>query len=161
MKFRLLAAVAICALASTVGLAQQSNDSHKLAHDIFTHLIETNTTESVGNMTTAANEMAERLRAAGFSASDIVVLGPDARHGNIVARIHGTGVHKPMLFLAHLDVVEANRSDWSVDPFKLTEKDGWKPPKDFKQFPEKARQWCKENADTYVIKRFDFEKSDK
>lgn len=123
MKIRLLVAVVICALASAVGFAQQSGDSHKLAHDIFKQLIETNTTESVGNMTTAANEVAERLRAAGFAATDVVVLGPDARHGNIVAHIHGTGARKPVLFLAHLDVVEANRSDWSVDPFKLTEKD--------------------------------------
>jgi hypothetical protein len=44
---------------------------------------------------------------------------------------------------------------------QLTEKDGWKPPKDFKQFPEKAKEWCKENADKYVIKRYVFEKDDK
>jgi acetylornithine deacetylase/succinyl-diaminopimelate desuccinylase-like protein len=125
VTIRLFAAAVICAFAGAVVFAQQNGDSHKLAHDIFKELIETNTTESVGDMMTAANEMAERLRAAGFPASDIVVLGPDARHGNIVARIHGTGAHKPVLFLAHLDVVEANRSDWSVDPFKLTEKDGF------------------------------------
>ena len=124
MKTRLLAAVAIFALATGM-FAQQNGDSRKLAHDIFKQLIETNTTESAGNMTTAANEVAARLRGAGFAASDVVVLGPDARHGNIVARIRGTGANKPVLFLAHLDVVEANRSDWSVDPFKLTEKDGF------------------------------------
>ncbi|MGB6484536.1 MAG: M20/M25/M40 family metallo-hydrolase [Candidatus Acidiferrales bacterium] len=105
--------------------AQQTQDAHKLAYDIYKQLIETNSTESVGNMTTAANDVAARLRAAGFPASDVVVLGPDARHGNIVARIHGSGAHKPILFIAHLDVVEANRADWSLDPFKLTEKDGF------------------------------------
>ena len=96
MTIRLFAAAVICAFAGAVVFAQQNGDSHKLAHDIFKELIETNTTESVGDMMTAANEMAERLRAAGFPASDIVVLGPDARHGNIVARIHGTGAHKPV-----------------------------------------------------------------
>ena len=120
--------VASAFIAGSLGaalLAQQDQDPHKLAFDIYKQLIETNTTESVGSMTTAANEVAERLRAAGFPASDVVVLGPDARHGNIVARIHGTGARKPILFIAHLDVVEANRSDWSLDPFKLTEKDGF------------------------------------
>lgn len=112
-------------IATAVHAQQQTQGEHKLAHDIYKQLIETNTTESVGNMTTAANEIAERLRAAGFPASDVVVLGPDARHGNVVARIHGTGARKPILFIAHLDVVEANRSDWSLDPFKLTEKDGF------------------------------------
>ncbi|MGH9730023.1 MAG: M20/M25/M40 family metallo-hydrolase [Candidatus Acidiferrales bacterium] len=105
--------------------AQQNSDVNRLAHDIYKQLIETNTTESVGNTATAADEMAARLRAAGFPASDVVVLSQDARHGNIVARIHGSGARKPILFLAHLDVVEANRADWSIDPFKLTEKDGF------------------------------------
>ncbi|MGH7747926.1 MAG: M20/M25/M40 family metallo-hydrolase, partial [Candidatus Dormibacteria bacterium] len=114
-------AVVVVTAASVAG--QQNNDTNKLAHDVYKQLIETNTTESVGNMTTAADEMAARLHAAGFPASDVVVLGQDARHGNIVARIHGSGARKPILFLAHLDVVEANRADWSIDPFKLTEKD--------------------------------------
>lgn len=124
MKSRVLVAAVILASACAL-LAQHNADTHKLAHDIFRQLIETNTTESVGNMTTAANEMAARLRAAGFPASDVVVLCPDARHGNLIARIHGTGARKPVLFIAHLDVVEANRADWSVDPFQLTEKDGF------------------------------------
>lgn len=131
MKFRTLTLVfAIALLPAPFLRAQQSSDVNKLAHDIYKQLIETNTTESAGNMTTAANEMATRLRAAGFPASDVVVLGQDARHGNVVARIHGTSegsqsTRKPILFLAHLDVVEANRADWSIDPFKLTEKDGF------------------------------------
>lgn len=120
----LLSLLVAGATAATL-LAQQTQDEHKLAHDIYKQLIETNTTESVGNMTTAANEIAERLRAAGFPASDVTVLGPDARHGNVVARIHGSGARKPILFIAHLDVVEANRADWSLDPFKLTEQDGF------------------------------------
>lgn len=126
MKLRnLFPIIVLIAVACAPLLAQQKQDSHKLAFDIYKQLIETNTTESAGNMTTAANEIAARFRAAGFSASDVVVLGPDARHGNVVARIHGTGAQKPILFIAHLDVVEANRADWSLDPFKLTEKDGF------------------------------------
>ena len=105
--------------------AQQTQEEHTLAFDIYKQLIETNTTESVGNMTTAANDIAAHLRAAGFPVSDVIALGPDARHGNVVARIHGTGARKPIVFIAHRDVVEANRSDWSLDPFKLTEKDGF------------------------------------
>lgn len=126
MKLRhLLPIAALLAAGCGTALAQQNQDPHKLAFDIYKQLIETNTTESVGSTTTAANEIAERFRAAGFPANDVVVLGPDARHGNVVARIHGTGAHKPILFIAHLDVVEANRADWSLDPFKLTEKDGF------------------------------------
>lgn len=111
--------------AATTTLLAQKQDAHKLAFDIYKQLIETNTTESIGNMTTAANDIAQRLRATGFPANDVTVVGPDARHGNIVARIHGSGAHKAILFIAHLDVVEANRADWSLDPFKLTEKDGF------------------------------------
>ncbi len=129
MKFRnfILALVLIAAgiAGGTVLFAQQTKDWHKLAFDIYKQLIDTNTTESVGNMTTAANDLAARFRAAGFPASDITVVGPDARHGNFIARIHGTGAKKPILFIAHLDVVEANRADWSLDPFTLTEKDGF------------------------------------
>ncbi|HEV2617255.1 MAG TPA: M20/M25/M40 family metallo-hydrolase [Candidatus Acidoferrales bacterium] len=126
MKHRTMILVFVIALSPAAFLhAQQNSDVARLAHDIYKQLIETNTTESVGNTATAADEMAARLRAAGFPANDVVVLNQDTRHGNIVARIHGSGAHKPILFLAHLDVVEANRADWSIDPFKLTEKDGF------------------------------------
>jgi acetylornithine deacetylase/succinyl-diaminopimelate desuccinylase-like protein len=69
--------------------------------------------------------MAARLRAAGFEGSDVQVFKPAPRKGNLVARLHGTGARKPMLLLAHIDAVEAKPEDWSVDPFKLTEKDGY------------------------------------
>jgi acetylornithine deacetylase/succinyl-diaminopimelate desuccinylase-like protein len=97
----------------------------QLTRDIYKQLVEINTTESVGNMTTAAEAMAQRLRSAGFPASDVQVLVPEPRHGNLVARLHGTGKQKPLLLLAHLDVVEARREDWSVDPFTFLEKDGY------------------------------------
>src|SRR5690242_10708259 len=99
-------------------------DPRTLARDIFKQLIEINTTDSSGDTTVAAEAMAKRLRAAGFPEKDVVVIGPP-RKGNMVARLRGTGAKKPILFLAHLDVVEAKREDWSIDPFKFTEKDGY------------------------------------
>src|SRR5204863_5317281 len=69
--------------------------------------------------------VAERLKAAGFPASDVQVLGPDPRKHNVVARYRGTGARRPLLLLAHLDVVEAKREDWSSDPFTFLEKDGF------------------------------------
>ena len=96
-----------------------------LAHDIYKQLIEIDTTESSGSMTIAAEAMAQRLIDAGFPKSDVVVLTPEARHGNLVARLRGSGKEKPLLLLAHLDVVEARREDWSTDPFTLVEKDGY------------------------------------
>ncbi len=69
--------------------------------------------------------MAARLKAAGFPDADVRVLGPSAKKGNLVVRYRGTGAKRPMILLAHLDVVEAKREDWSFDPFVLTEKDGY------------------------------------
>lgn len=103
----------------------QLSAQQQLARDIFQQLIEINTTDSVGNTTTAAEAMAARLKAAGFPAEDVKVLGPNPRKGNLVARLRGTGARKPLLLLAHLDVVEARREDWSFDPFKFLEKDGY------------------------------------
>ena len=107
-------------------LRAQVDDANKqLSHDIFKQLIEINTTDSVGSTTVAAQAMAQRLLDAGFPASDVQVLGPNPRKGNMVARLHGTGAHKPLLLICHTDVVEARREDWSLDPFKFTEKDGY------------------------------------
>jgi acetylornithine deacetylase/succinyl-diaminopimelate desuccinylase-like protein len=101
------------------------NAARQLTHEIYKQLIEINTTDSVGNTTTAAEAMAARLRAAGFPASDVQVLAPNPRKGNLVARLHGSTNQKPILLLAHLDVVEAKREDWSVDPFTFTEQEGY------------------------------------
>ncbi len=106
-------------------LAQIDPGTRQLSYDIFKQLIEINTTDSVGSTTVAAEAMARRLRDAGFPASDVVVLGPNARKGNMVARLHGTGAHRPVLLIGHLDVVEARRSDWTTDPFQFVEKDGY------------------------------------
>jgi acetylornithine deacetylase/succinyl-diaminopimelate desuccinylase-like protein len=103
----------------------QTESPNPLAREIFQQLIEINTTDSVGNVTTAAEAMAARLRDAGFTGNDVIVDGPNDRKKNLVARIHGTGQRKPILFIGHLDVVEARREDWTTDPFKFIEKDGY------------------------------------
>jgi acetylornithine deacetylase/succinyl-diaminopimelate desuccinylase-like protein len=97
----------------------------QLARDIFKQLIEINTTDSVGDNTRAAEAMATRFRAAGYPEQDIRILGPAPRKQNLVLRLHGTGAARPVLFIGHLDVVEANRSDWSFDPFVFREQDGY------------------------------------
>jgi acetylornithine deacetylase/succinyl-diaminopimelate desuccinylase-like protein len=99
----------------------------RLAQEVYKELIEINTTDSVGSTTPAAEAVAKRFLAAGFPSADVQVLAPRADKGNVVVRYRGRGVRKPLLLLAHLDVVQALRSDWSadLDPFKLTERDGW------------------------------------
>jgi acetylornithine deacetylase/succinyl-diaminopimelate desuccinylase-like protein len=104
---------------------QTFSSTDQLAYDIFKQLIEINTTDSVGSTSIAAQAMAKRLRDAGFPPEDVLVLGPHPRKGNLVARLHGTGAHKPVLLIGHLDVVEAKRSDWTTDPFQFIEKDGY------------------------------------
>src|SRR5215471_21556269 len=99
--------------------------NNQLARDIYKQLVEINTTNSVGSTTIAAEAMADRLKAAGFPESDVQVIGPSPRKENLVARFRGTGQRKPLLLVAHLDVVEAPRQDWSVDPFKLLEREGY------------------------------------
>jgi acetylornithine deacetylase/succinyl-diaminopimelate desuccinylase-like protein len=97
----------------------------ELAREIFKQLIEINTTDSVGDNTRAANAMADRFRAAGFPDRDIQVLAPAPRKGNLIVRWRGTGTARPVLFLGHLDVVEALRSDWTLDPFQFREQEGY------------------------------------
>jgi acetylornithine deacetylase/succinyl-diaminopimelate desuccinylase-like protein len=97
----------------------------KLAREIFKQLIEINTTDSSGDNTQAAEAMASRFRAAGYPAADIQVLAPMPRKGNLVVRLRGTGSARPILFLGHLDVVEAKRADWPSDPFEFREQDGY------------------------------------
>ena len=96
-----------------------------LAREIFRELIEIDTTEASGSTTRAAEAIAGRLRAAGWGKEEIHVFGPSSRKGNLVARLRGTGKRKPIILLGHLDVVAARRDDWSMDPFRLTEKDGY------------------------------------
>jgi acetylornithine deacetylase/succinyl-diaminopimelate desuccinylase-like protein len=117
-------------LFSLSGFAQRTENTlgvieyQKLARDIFRELIEINTTGSKGS-TEAAEAMAARLRDAGFKTNDIQITGPDLQHKNLVVRFRGKGTLRPVLFICHLDVVEALPQDWSKDPFIFIEKDGY------------------------------------
>ena len=122
---KIAAALVALVLFSLQSTTVQSTPPNPLAREIFQQLIEINTTDSVGNVTTAAEAMAARLRDAGFTGNDVIVAGPNDRKKNLVARIHGTGQRKPILFIGHLDVVEARREDWTTDPFQFVEKDGY------------------------------------
>ena len=117
----LLCAVSLVPIAN----AQLDDSTKQLAHDIFKQLIEINTTDSVGNVSTAAEAMAQRFHEAGFPDTDIHIGGPNDRKKNVVVRYHGSGKHKPVLLIGHLDVVEARREDWTTDPFQFVEKDGY------------------------------------
>ena len=92
---------------------------------VYKELVEIDTTHANGSTTRAAQAMAARLRAAGFAPDDVVIVGDQPTKQNLVARLHGSGAQRPLLLLAHLDVVEARRDDWSMDPFVLTERDGF------------------------------------
>lgn len=111
------------------GAARPAPRHQQALRDIYKELVEIDTTEARGDCTRAAQAMAARLEAAGFPEGDVQVLVHPGRatKGNMVARLRGTGAKKPLLLLAHLDVVEALRADWSpdIDPFKLTERDGY------------------------------------
>jgi acetylornithine deacetylase/succinyl-diaminopimelate desuccinylase-like protein len=109
-------------------LPTTSAEDRALAKAIFKQLIEINTTDTaLGNVTTATTAMQKRFLDAGFSPDDVHLLGPDPRKMNLVVRIRaeGTPTEKPVLFLCHMDVVQALRSDWSTDPFQFVEKDGY------------------------------------
>jgi len=133
MTQRLLLAAALAGLlgAAVRPVSAQQNALpgavRSLARDIFQELIETNTSHSVGSTTVAAEAMRKRLLEAGFPAKDMVVAGPDDRHGNLVVRYRGKpgSGKKPVLAIGHLDVVEAKREDWTTDPFQFVEKDGF------------------------------------
>jgi acetylornithine deacetylase/succinyl-diaminopimelate desuccinylase-like protein len=96
------------------------------AIDIFKQLIEINTTDTpLGNVTTATVAMQKRFLDAGFSPDEMHLLGPNPRKQNLVVRIKGSASGKPVLFLCHIDVVEALPKDWHTDPFQFVEKDGY------------------------------------
>ncbi len=115
---------------STSAPRAAATSHERLAREIYAELIGINTMDSVGSTTRAAQAMARRFRDAGFPAADVQVLIPaaDSTKGNLVVRYRGRGgasASKPILLLAHLDVVAALRSDWSRDPFELQEDNGF------------------------------------
>jgi acetylornithine deacetylase/succinyl-diaminopimelate desuccinylase-like protein len=125
--------------------AQNTQEVNKEARAIFQQLIETNTSDSVGSVTKASEAMAQRLLGAGFSEKDVMVAGPNERKKNLVVRYHGSGQKNPILFIGHLDVVEARREDWTTDPFQFVEKDGF--------FYGRGTQDVKE-GDTILVESF-------
>jgi len=132
MNRSILSFTTLALIASAVGAQQQSSLSahQKAARDIYAELISINTADSVGSVTLAAEAMAKRFRDAGFPAADVQVLVPQGKptKGNLVVRLHGRGgpnAPKPILLLAHLDVVAARREEWPRDPFKMVEENGY------------------------------------
>lgn len=122
MNYLLIIFATFCCIAAH---AREPSDPHVLARDIFKQLIEIDTSESGEGTTRAAQAIAQRLRDAGFDEKDIRIVGGDSRKQNLVARLRGTGKKQPVLLMGHLDVVEARREDWSTDPYKFIEKDGF------------------------------------
>src|SRR5436853_2147192 len=118
-----LIALAVGLLLSSLACAQ--GHPQRVARDIYKELVEINTVTNSGDTGQAADAMSARLKAAGIPAADVHVFKPAPKKGNLVARLRGTGKKKPMMVMAHIDVVDAKREDWSTDPFKLEEKDGY------------------------------------
>ncbi|HWK73859.1 MAG TPA: M20/M25/M40 family metallo-hydrolase [Povalibacter sp.] len=124
-SFKPLVVAASLATLPLLGQADELNAHQQLTHDIYKELVEINTTASVGDTAKASQAMAAHLKAAGFSDQDVQAFESGPKRGNMVARLRGTGKRKPLLLLAHIDVVEAKREDWTTDPFELVEKDGY------------------------------------
>lgn len=122
---RLLALVFFLLPVSAVVAGAEAQQA--LAREILKELVELDTTDSAGDNTAAARVLEARLIAAGYPRDDVVVLGQErnARKGNLVARLRGSADARPMLLLAHLDVVEVEPEHWTVPPFSLTEKEGF------------------------------------
>lgn len=122
--------IAFPGIATAQAPRKASTDHERLARAVYADLVNTNTMDTVGSTTKAARLMAKRFLDAGFSPEDVQILIPpgDSTKGNLVVRYRGTGGAngpKPLLLLAHVDVVAALRSDWSRDPFELQEDNGF------------------------------------
>jgi acetylornithine deacetylase/succinyl-diaminopimelate desuccinylase-like protein len=117
--------VAVALPAASAATQDADPAQRQFAREVLKELIEINTTDSGGNITTAAEAMQKRFLDAGFPAADMQLVGPNDRKKNLVVRYRGTGEKKPILIICHLDVVEARREDWTTDPFKFVEKDGY------------------------------------
>ncbi len=127
MRMNATRLAALAATLVTAAAAAQTAPHEALARDIYRELIEIRTVHPDGDNTAAARAMHKRLLDAGFDPADVEVIEPAPLKGNLVARLRGSGELKPILLLAHIDVVEAKQEDWSdgLDPFRLTERDGF------------------------------------
>jgi acetylornithine deacetylase/succinyl-diaminopimelate desuccinylase-like protein len=124
----LLPCVALIAVAQPSPIPTASASDRAEARDIFKQLIEINTTDTPkGSVTAGSVAMQKRFLDAGFSPDDVKLLGPDPNKQNLVVRMRAAGrtAQKPVLFLCHMDVVEALPSDWHTNPFEFVEKDGY------------------------------------
>jgi acetylornithine deacetylase/succinyl-diaminopimelate desuccinylase-like protein len=121
---RLAAALCTGLLLGSVARAELS-PHQRLAREIYEELVEIDTTHDHGSTTHAAQAVRARLLAAGFPEGDLHLLEPAPGKGNLVARLRSGTPGKPIVLLAHLDVVEARREDWSVDPFTFLEREGY------------------------------------
>lgn len=126
-RHSLLLTLSLALIASNARAQTALSPDQAEARAIFQQLIETKTSYKEGSTSPAAHAIAKRFLDAGFPAADVHVLGPAGdKDSNVVVRMQGTSTTlKPILLIAHLDVVEALRSDWSLDPYKLTERDGF------------------------------------
>ena len=124
---QIIALTIFCFATRSLGAQVPSTPDAKEAREIFQQLIEINTSYKEGSTTPAARAIASRFLAAGFPAKDVVILGPAGdKDSSVIVRMEGASTAlKPILLIAHLDVVEALRADWSLDPYKLTERDGF------------------------------------
>ncbi len=112
--------------ASLAAQTGKDPEAKRLEREILSQLIEINTSDSAGHTDLAARAMADRLLAAGLPAADVRVLGYAPRYQSLVARYRGRdAAKKPILLMAHLDVVDARKEDWTTDPYQFVEKDGW------------------------------------
>ncbi len=126
MPFPSRSVLVLLLAALPAALSAQTSDPRALERDILKELVEINTSDSAGHTADAARAVARRLAAAGIPDSDIRILGYDAKHQSLVARYRGrTGGPKPILMMAHLDVVDARKEDWSFDPYQFRELEGY------------------------------------
>jgi len=123
---RIAACVILCATAARAqGRTMPPDSERELARAIYKEMVEVKSGFTTGATTPVAEAVARRLKAAGFPDADIFVGGASPAKANLVVRYHGAGRRRPILLLAHTDVVEAKREDWSIDPFTFAEKDGY------------------------------------
>ncbi len=113
------------ALLLLTGLLPLQAQQPTVARQLLKEMVDADTTGEHGDTTPLVASLAKRFREAGVPAADVAVVGPEVRHRNLVVRLRGTSNQKPLLVISHLDVVEAKREDWTRDPFKLTEADGY------------------------------------
>src|SRR5882757_7848472 len=127
MRGRILGVALAVGLAHGASAADLRPDQIRF-REVYKELVETNTSLSVGSCTEAAAKMGARLKAAGFKDSDLTyyAVPEHPKDGGVVAILPGSSkTARPMLLLGHLDVVEANRADWTRDPFVLIEENGY------------------------------------